>query len=345
MNSNYNALSAKLKAMNSTHLTQQDYDQLLSKHTVGEVCAYLKNNIGYSDVLSGVNDREIHRLDLEMLLQSELRKEYVRMYDFIDLNQRKILRFWFEREEIEFMKRGLRYIFSGEKNDSPDFLESLTPFFKAHSKIDLDAMAKAKTFADFTNACKNTVYYDVLTRASTVEVDMFAVVMMLDSFYYRSLWKGKDKFMSKEDAGYFSQYVGRNIDMLNILWIYRSKKYFNIDSEIIYTYLIPVRYRLSEQDIKTMVEANGFEQVAEYAKNTQYGELFTNIKDGFFVEESYTKMIFQISKKIYRLAPRSMSAVFVYFRMKEVEIRNLKTIIEGIRYSFNAEAIKEHLCI
>lgn len=345
LNAQYSAISAKLKAMHGTYLTMQDYEQLLTKHTVGDVCAYLKNNTGYRKVLRNVNDREIHRLDLEVHLQRELREEYKRMYNFMNLSQRKMLRFWFEREEIEFMKRGLRYIFNGEKRGIPNFQDTITPFFREHTKIDLEAMEKARGFAEFAEACKDTIYYDILKRATAVEADIFGVVMLLDSFYYQSLWASKEKYMSTEDARYFSEYVGRNIDMLNILWIYRSKKYFNIDSEMIYTYLIPVRYRLSEQDIIKMVEASDFEQVEEYAAKTAYAGLFQRVGDGFFIEESHTKMIYRISKKIYKVAPLSMAAVFAYFNLKQTEIRNLKTIIEGIRYSFNSDAIKEHLCI
>lgn len=345
MNGNYHAVSAKLKSMHRTYLTKEDYRQLLTKRSVGSICTYLKNNTGYASVLAGINDHEIHRLDLERLLKRELRDEYVRMYQFVDQKQRKLLRFWFERQEIEFMKYKLRLIFSGERDNLLSVDTLLTPFFKEHTKINLELLAKARTYDEFTEACKNTIYYDVLKRAGAVNVNIFSAAMMLDRFYYTALWKAKDKYLSPEDAKLFSEYIGRSIDMLNILWIYRSKKFFGIDSSMIYTYLIPVRYALRQEDIRALVEANDDKRVEEYAANTRYALLFQGIEENFFAEENYNRMMYRTVKKLYKTAPLSMTAVFAYFTLRDIEIKNLQTIIEGIRYSFDTDAIWEHLCI
>ena len=61
MSVEYSAVAAKLKAMYARFLDQKDYEELLSKRSVGDVCAYLKSMSGYSDVLSDVDEREIHR--------------------------------------------------------------------------------------------------------------------------------------------------------------------------------------------------------------------------------------------------------------------------------------------
>lgn len=345
MKGNYYAVSAKIKSMHRTCLTEKEYEQLLTKRSVGDICAYLKNNTGYAKVLSNVNDREIHRLDLERLLKQELREEYVRMYEFMEQKQRKMLRFWFEREEIEFMKHILRSIFSGEQGAVPRFDTLITPFFRTHTKIDLELMAKARTFAEFTEACKDTIYYDILKRAAAVKINLFSVAMMLDRFYYASMWREKEKNMSAEDVRTFSEYLGSHIDMLNILWIYRSKKYFTVDNEMIYTYLIPVRYKLKKEDIRILTDADNAEQIEAYLADTPYAPLFQNIGKDFFAEENYNRMIFRIAKKLYKTAPLSMTVVFAYFLIRETEIKNLQTIIEGIRYGFEADAIREHLCL
>ena len=48
--------------------------------------------------------------------------------------------------------------------------------------------------------------------------------------------------------------------MLNLMWIYRGKKYFEFTNEIIFTYLLPVRYRLTEEVIKQLVNADSVER-------------------------------------------------------------------------------------
>lgn len=342
---NYHAVSAKIKAMHSFYLTEADYEQLLSKHSVGDVCAYLKNSSGYAGVLAGVNDREIHRLDLENLLKNEVRNEYTRVYRFVEREQRKMLRFWFERDEIEFIKHCMRYVLSGESGGIRGVGKYITPFFREHTKINLELMEKARNFDELTEACRDTDYYGILIRASQSGADMFSAAMLLDRYYYQSLWRDKDKYMSSEDAKSFALYIGQNIDMLNILWIYRSKKYFDVDSEMIYTYLIPVRYRLSQEDMRALVEASGYEAIEEYILKTPYAPLFQNIKQDYFVEENYNRLIYRLVRRLYKQEPLSMTSVFAYFTAKNIEIRNLQTIIEGIRYGFQADAIREHLCV
>ena len=52
MSAEYSAVAAKLKAMHSRFLTKHDYEELLSKKSVSDICFYLKSTPGYSDVLS-----------------------------------------------------------------------------------------------------------------------------------------------------------------------------------------------------------------------------------------------------------------------------------------------------
>ena len=43
--------------------------------------------------------------------------------------------------------------------------------------------------------------------------------------------------------------------MLNLQWIYRSKKYYHMAPADIYALLSPVRYKLSTKEITELVEA------------------------------------------------------------------------------------------
>ena len=41
--------------------------------------------------------------------------------------------------------------------------------------------------------------------------------------------------------------------------------------------------------------------------------------------------------------PESMVAVYAYMNLKEVELNNITTIIEGIRYNLNPDFIRTHI--
>ena len=114
MSVEYSAIAAKLKAMYSKFLTRDDYEQLLERKSVNDICSYLKSTPGYGEVLEQVNERDIHRGQMEILLEQEMVDEYVRLYNFMDNSKRTVMEFWFMRREIAFLKREIRDIYTHE---------------------------------------------------------------------------------------------------------------------------------------------------------------------------------------------------------------------------------------
>lgn len=344
MSAEYSAISAKLKAMHSKFLTKDDYEQLMTKTSIGEVCAYLKSLPAYSEVLSGVNEKAIHRGEMELLVSSEIIDEYLRLYEFLDSSKREILKFWFMRREILFLTRELRHIFTHETT-SVDGIgkNSLDAFLETHTKIDRELMLNASSLADCIEACKDTPYAVPLKRAQSLGSDFFSVVMILELFYYTSIWHTVNRRLEKNQADLFKKSLGTKIDALNILWIYRGKKYYNFDDEIIFTYLIPIRYRLTEDMIKEMVRAEKIEAFIDAVSKTKYSMLFDGIDDGIFPEENYNSLIYDTNKKIFFNHPKSLIAVYTYLDLRETELNNIKTVVEGIRYKKSPDAIRPHI--
>lgn len=347
MNSEYSAVSAKLKAMYSRFLTNEDYEQLLTKKSVNDVCGYLKSTPGYGEVLSAVNERDIHRGQMEILLGQELFDEYVRLYNFMDYKKRLIMNFWFMRREVEFLKREIRYIYTHEKRSDDEVNQSkFDAFFETHTKINRDIMHEAKSLADCIEACKGTPYYEPLQRAENLDADFFSMGMMLDSYYYNAIWHSIGRNLSAKQAELFKKLIGSKIDMLNLMWIYRGKRYFDFKPEIIFTYLLPIRYRLTEDVVKQLVNADSIDRFDDMvSSSTAYKELFKDCGKERFPEENYRYMYNKLAKNIFVNYPESMVAVYAYLSLKEVELNNITTITEGIRYSLNTDSIREHIGI
>ncbi len=345
MSSRYCAVSAKLKAMHSRFLTDSDYEELLSKKTVTDICAYLKSTPGYGELLEDVNERSIHRGQMEILLESNLADEYVRLYNFVDGQARTLLEFWFMRREVEFLKREIRHIYTHEKRSRDEVnQEKFEAFFRTHTKINREIMHNARSLSDCIEACANTPYAKPLERAQSLESDFFSIGTVLDYYYYSTIWHAASRSLDKEDKALFCKTEGSIVDMLNLMWIYRGKKYFGFPNEIIFTYLLPVRYRLTDDVIRALVAAEGAERFVTEVKNlTPYGALFEGCDEGRFPEENYREIYNKLSKRVFVNHSMSPVAIYAYLNLKEVEINNITTIIEGIRYSLNADAIRGHV--
>ena len=67
-----NAILAKTRAMYGKSLTETDYKQLMDCRNVPEVAAYLKSRTSYRSALTGLNETEVHRGQLEPMLRQNL---------------------------------------------------------------------------------------------------------------------------------------------------------------------------------------------------------------------------------------------------------------------------------
>jgi V/A-type H+-transporting ATPase subunit C len=342
----YSAIAAKLKAMHSNFLTDEDFEQLLSKKSVNDICSYLKSTAGYAEVLEDVNEHDVHRGRMEILIEQNLVDEYVRLYNFLDHSKREIMVFWFMRFEQEFLKREIRYIYTHEARNKDDVNQGrFEAFFETHTKVNHEIMKNATTLSDCIEACKETPYWHALQRAENLNADFFSMGMMMESMYYEGVWKTINLRLDKSQRELIKKHMGTKIDLLNIMWIYRGKKYFNFENEIIFTYLLPVRYRLSEDIFKQMVMSDSVEQMVAIVRGTAYSELFDGLENGTFIEENYNRITYKLAKNMFVNHTDSMAAVYAYLSLKEIEIKKITTIIEGIRYSQNPDSIREHINI
>ena len=69
------------------------------------------------------------------------------------------------------------------------------------------------------------------------------------------MWKKRKGNWDKKDKEMLTKELGAKIDLLNLQWIYRAKKYYHMLAPDIYTLLIPIQHKLSNQEFKDLVEA------------------------------------------------------------------------------------------
>ena len=342
MSARYSAIAAKLKAMCAPSLTKQDFISLTEKKTVSEICTYLKATEAYGEAFSGMDENNAHRGQMEYLMNEKLFYDFVKIYRFMDNQNSDLIRFFFIRREIEFLKREIHYIYTKEEHTGRRWTEEefKSNFFVNGDKIKWDAVQNAKSLEDCVEACRGSMYEEPLKRAVDFKADFFMLGMIFDDYYYRNLWKTINALPKNEAEG-FKKIVGADIDMLNIMWIYRGKKYFNFANEAIFAYLLPVRHRLSESQIRSLVNSSDEESFIAAVQSTPYAGLVEGINDGLAIEENFEYMMGKVAKNVFRSA--SLSAIFAYAKLKEWEIWRITTVIEGVRYGRSPGLIRKHI--
>jgi len=98
--------------------------------------------------------------------------------------------------------------------------------------------------------------------------------------------------------------LGMEIDLMNIVWMYRLKKFYNVIGEGTFGRLMPVRYRLTEEETKQMALAKDEDALLTLVGNSPYGTVFPSFTRPEL--KAYTTLAIQ-HKKQARLHPNSLA--------------------------------------
>jgi len=135
---------------------------------------------------------------------------------------------------------------------------------------------------------------------------------------------------------------GIEIDLHNILWIYRLKHYYTASPADIYPHLIPICYRINKESIKQMAESPGSAEVIVTALHSPYGHIFVSSNN---IEQAISRDIRSAYSRLTKRYPCSIAGILSYFFDKKTEERNLAKIDEGHRYNLAPQEIFSHLWI
>lgn len=337
----YSGLTTKVRAMRARLIKQEQYEKIARLKTVSEMVELLKNTKGYGEIFKGISTEDIHRGNLEKLMLCSKYRDYEKIYRFANLEQRKYMNIHFLKYEIDILKQAIVHAINPEHADS---IEGVDKIIGKYSRLDIKSVCEANHIRDIIDATKGTIFYNTLKVVSNYEKPTeFDYEIALDLFFFNYVWrKGKKQFKGEELKS-VSMNIGTEADILNILWIHRTKRYYELPLEQIYAMVIPVYYKLNRGHMKSMVEAVDENEFFHALKKTYYGRYINeeSFKEGNAgrIFEAY---ITRCYRKLFKLDPYSLSAINAYLKDKEAEIKHLITMAECIRYQYPIKEIMRY---
>ncbi len=336
----HGALSSKVRVLYGKRLSNEDMNELLKKRSVGDIASFLKETPSYSDALSGINERLVHRGQLESIIRKKLFEEYIKIFNFASGTEKAFLKTILMKYEIEQILSFIRFLRAGQPEE---FIYSIPEFIVEKSGIDFVQMSKCNHFSEFLSVLETTPFYKVLLKFKSDEQINYTILEnVLYSFYYSLLFNKMLPLFSKDIKESLLKSIGSQIDLLNIGRIIRLKEYYNADAKMISEQLLPFHFKLNFALTQEMIAAKNAEEVYEIIKKTSYAKLFSEHKFSFIEQYEY-EIVLEISKTAMRSGTPSISIPVAYFNLKEIEIKNIIAIIEGKRYNMSYDDIKKHL--
>ncbi len=326
--SKFSALNTKLQAMNAKLLKPSDYEVLLGFSTEKEIGNYLKHNTRYSGILSEYSLDKLKRWELELVLKKELLLELEKLSNYLTSNYKNFLNMMFLRAEVEDIKLILRAISRKE-----DLMELPEHFLhsKKHEFISFEKLLSKNNLFDLVEEFKGSIYEEAFRSITEEDLKLreFHAEMNLDAIYFRELRKCA-QHLSKEDGKIVEKLVGINIDLINIQWIYRAKRYYSLMDEEIFNYTLSGGESLNFKKIKELIYADDcMEQIMNLLN--KYGfKLKTS--DDKYLQVMINRHLSSIIAKFDRNNTMTITKFIKYTHDVEFEIADIITILEGVRY-------------
>lgn len=322
----YSGIVTKARAMESHLLSREDYEKISLMESVTDLLSFLKEKEGYKTLFEGKEENAFHRSEIEEILIHSIYEDYAKLYRFADKEQRSILEIYLWRIEADLLKECIHRI-AGER---PLYLvPAIANSLQTHSGVDTEALKQATTLTDFADALRGSDYGKIFRDMEDMEnASLDEMGGKLDIYCFTRIWNAiQSDFKGKNKKALMDVY-GRQIDLLNLMWIYRTKRYYSDTRIKKEPNIIPVCYRIKKTQLQALVNSLSVEEFLHILKKTCYA----GIGDGYEIEGFYNKSIDRAYRESQNKYPYSMSPVYGFLYRKRREIDRLTTALECIRY-------------
>lgn len=328
----YSGITTKVRAMKSKLIKPEEFQALATQGSVSEALVYLKRFEAYNNVLGDIVEQHSHRREIESNLMNSLYHDFSKLYHFANQEQRKFMNLYFMHYEISLLKTCLQSAYS-DTVISLD-LKLFQHFFNQHSDLNLTELGTCTNMEEFLHCLKGSRYYPTLHAIyESGQATLFDYETSLDLHYFNFMWKAKDKILKGKEHELITEAFGSRIDLLNLQWIYRSKKFYHMTPVEIYALIVPINYRIKKDLLTKIVECESHEELIQLFEQTPYAKHY-NPQEGnaISIEKIYFTLMEQIYDAASRHNPYSIASINNYLYQKELEINRIIRIIESIRY-------------
>jgi V/A-type H+-transporting ATPase subunit C len=339
MQASSNAIISKTKGMYGTFLKESDYSQLSKLTTLPDLVSYLKSKDNYNNAFLGFTDNNIRRRQLELLIKRNFYNHIQRIIKYSFGSDSKFYHLNEIKQETDIILSHISHLISRD-----DETESETPLFVLDAKVRYDStlLQRSTNFNELLNALNKTDYYKLLLPFvcdNPDDLKYLDIEHALEEYYYSKLFESIDKYYKgkvRKDLLYI--YESR-IEIANIVKIYRLKKFYKAEKNIINSVLIKKHNRLSERKLNELLSIANPDDILKYLSVSDIREMKGD--DDYVYAEYYASNIkYNIAKKYMYFSNKVPLIYTSFYTLFEIEVENIINIIQGIRYQMDPSELR-----
>ncbi len=337
-----NAILAKARSMYGHRLTEQNYEELLKRRSINDLVAYLKSDTVYRDILADLKEVNVHRGQLEALLNKEIFLRLNRLMKFASKSEMEFYKLSITELEIQLILTKARLIvsdmYTGYEIEIPEYLNKYASF-------DIYGLLPINDYDSLLFLLRGTKYYDALLKYKPVDDKLFDSNMLeleLKRIYFKEYVDTVNKLYKGKKRHDLLTMINTSIELQNITKIYRLKKYFNATPSQIRETLYLEYSRIPKSVMNELIETKDASEFLKKLSQSSY-KLYIDDNDFIYIEYYTEKIRYNLAKRFMRFSTDSALVFMTYKIVYQVEIDNLKHIIEGLRYGEAPSQIEEML--
>ncbi|MDD2269623.1 MAG: V-type ATPase subunit [Eubacteriales bacterium] len=335
----YAAVFAKCRAKFATLLKDSDYSALANMKSVGAVAAYLMHNSDYADDLKGVNINEIKRAELEEILYANMMRSYKSLYVFTNGEMREFIGDTMRKYNIDYILHQALSL-SNPKPSSED--NEIAALNIAHSEVDMLKVSAAQSLEQLGEALEGTRYHRIYkSTLHDGKLDHASLEVGLYNEYYNHIYNQYAEKRSGPAADSIKKLLHLTIDLINISTILRLTVSFEAKADMIIPYLLSIKGGRDRREYIMLCNMNK-EEFLTYLRASKYHKLVP--EEAKISTAEFTDNFLNVYyRRLMNSATPSFEHPFAYLSLKELEVKNLIHVIEGIRYGIPPDRIIEKI--
>lgn len=337
-----NAVLARARTRFGNRLTDQNFNDLLACKSTQEVANYLKNRTYYSGAFADVNESELSRSELEVVLKQSLFDDCAVFGRFGSSVGEHMSEFLIRRSEVEQIMHSLVVLNSGK---TEGYTVYLPKYLLDKTRINVEALGLMKTFDHLLQALDGTPYRKIVEKFRPEEgelLDYTGVENALYTYLYKDVFHMIDKYYKGEAAAQLREIFNSYLDLDNYVRIVRMKTFYNAPPEAIRGAILPFS-TIKKDYMEKLIKARDVKEVHQVMSKTRPGRRY--LKDKGFKEDAPAVTQYEICRHNIHFSTHASVVMLSYIFVKQAEISDIITILEGIRYQLPTQKIANLLTI
>ena len=203
-------------------------------------------------------------------------------------------------------------------------------------------LVESKNIHEFILSLEGSVFQRVLNSVQRDYIEtksLFPLELAIDRHIYQRLLDMKS-FMNARDRRILERLIGIEIDLKNLEWIGRFKKYYDLTSAQIADYLLPYGYRLGVNQIRESLAGESLSSVLIQIIRGMRVDMPAEIEEDFALEalDQFLKdVLMREARRVFGEFPFSVGSILGYFYLMRLELNNLRTLVQAKLYEYPPE--------